>query len=136
MQTNYSGAPKDGKRMAESMRWMNIGIRTLHIGVASIFFGGAFFSVSSDGLSAWYHLTVLSGCGLLALEVLHDSKWPHRGEGLLGMAHICLAIGAYFSLDLRPFLLWAIVITGCIGSHMPGRYRHWSIIYGFEKKDA
>jgi hypothetical protein len=32
-------------------------------------------------------------------------------------------------------LLWSILVTGCIGSHMPRRFRHWSLLHGKEMQE-
>lgn len=135
MQADRTALPKKKIKQPAWVRWLNIGIRTIHIGVAAILFGGVFFLVPFDTLVLWYRLTVLTGCVLLALEILHDPKWPHRGEGIMGITHICLTLGVYFIPSLRILLLCAILIVGCVGSHMPSNFRHWSIIHGPEKAD-
>ena len=33
-------------------------------------------------------------------------------------------------LDEDVPILLAVVVIGSVGSHMPGRYRHFSVIYG------
>lgn len=114
------------------MRWLSIAARTGHIGVAGVFFGGIVLSVPSGVLPLWHHLTIASGCVLLLVEWLHDSRWPHRGKGLLGLLHIGLGLLAHLAPGLTVPLLWGILVSGCIGSHMPRRFRHWSILHGWE----
>lgn len=117
------------------MRWLGILVRTGHIGVAAVLFGGCVLQVPFDQLTLWHHLTLASGSGLLLLEWLHDPRWPHRGKGLLGILHVGLGATIHFSLGLTVPLLWGILVSGGIGSHMPRRFRHWSILYGKERKE-
>ncbi len=120
------------KRWPGWMRWLDIALRAGHIGVAALLFGGFFYHIPFARLHAWHHLTIATGIGLLILEIMQDLNWPHQGNGLLGIVHFSLAGLIHFRPDLAVPLLWAIVITGCIGSHMPRRFRHWSILYGKE----
>lgn len=115
-------------------RWSSIAVRTAHIGVAAGLFGGAMFTQPHSQLANWHHLTILSGLFLVAFEWLHDRDWAHRGAGLLVYLHILLAALVHLFPSMVIPLLWCALITGCIGSHMPGRFRHWSIIQGPEKR--
>ncbi len=119
-----------------TMRWLSILMRTGHIGVAALFFGGSFFLVPFPQLAPWHHLTIATGIGLLVLELRHDWHWPFQGKGLLGLVHIVLGL----LIHLRPTwtipLLCAILVSGCIGSHMSRRFRHWSILRGWEVRDG
>jgi hypothetical protein len=117
------------------MRWLGIAGRTSHIGVAAVLFGGSILQVPFAHLTIWHHLTITTGCILLALEWLHDARWPHRGKGLLALAHLGLCLLIHFLPALTVPLLWLILISGCIGSHMPRRFRHWSILQGWERAE-
>lgn len=114
------------------MRWLGIGARTIHIGVAAVLFGGSLLLVPYAHLNMWHHLTIASGAVLLALEWRHDHRWPLRGKGLLGVIHLTLCGLIHLQPSLTVPLLWLILISGCIGSHMPRRFRHWSITEGWE----
>jgi len=126
-------SPQDAKRPSVAMRWLGIGVRTGHIGVAAVLFGGVILTAPFARLSPWHHLTIATGGVLLLLEWLHDGRWPHRGKGLLALLHVgfCLLIHLWPALTVP--LLWLILISGGIGSHMPRRYRHWSILQGWER---
>ena len=135
MQENRNTARGQGKQPSGGMRWLGILVRTGHIGVASVFFGGCALQVPFVQLALWHHLTIATGSGLLILEWHHDPRWPHRGKGLLAILHACLGGFIHFWPDSTAPLLWGILITGGIGSHMPRRFRHWSILLGQEKKE-
>jgi hypothetical protein len=46
-----------------------------------------------------------------------------------------LGLLVHVATGLAIFLLWGVVISGGIGSHMPRRYRYWSILHGPEKRE-
>lgn len=134
MPLSADDSSKNAARPSGSMRWLGIGARTVHIGVAAVLFGGTLLVVPFARLTFWHHATIASGCLLLALEWGHDSRWPHRGKGLLALLHLSLCLLIHAMPSLTVPLLWLILVSGCIGSHMPRRYRHWSIVQGWEVK--
>jgi hypothetical protein len=117
------------------MRWISIATRTAHLGVAAVLFGGLILAVPFTRMSPWHHLTILSGGLLMALEWQHDAHWPHRGKGLLALFHLALCGLIHFLPELTVPLLWAILISGSVGSHMPRRFRHWSMLQGWERRE-
>ncbi len=123
---------KKSKQPSGMARWLSIIVRTGHIGAAGVFFGGCILHVPSVQLTLWLHLTIATGGALLLLEWLHDSRWPHRGKGLVALLHVGLAVTIHFIPAFTVPLLWMILTTGGIGSHMPRRFRHWSILEGEE----
>lgn len=122
-------------RHTETLRWLNIAVRTAHIGAAAMLFGCAMTPQSTGDATFWGHLVLVTGSVLLALEWLRDRRWPHRATGLLTLAHV----GLFLVLCVYPgwtlALLWAILVVGSVCSHMPGRYRHWSILHGWEGRE-
>jgi len=131
-----SPAPLWGDRLpANILRWLSIAARTSHLGVAAVLFGGLLLLVPFARLAPWHHLTIVTGAVLLTLEWQHDSRWPHRGKGLLALLHLGLCLLIHLAPALTVPLLWAILISGSVGSHMPRRFRHWSILQGWERQD-
>lgn len=119
----------DKHRRPGWMRALDILLRTGHIGVTGILFGGFLFDVPFPKLHIWHGLTVATGCGLLTLELYHSLNWPHQVRGILGMLHMAPIIYIHFRPDLAVPLLCLILVFGCVGSHLPRKYRHWSVIY-------
>ncbi|MBM9537869.1 hypothetical protein [Desulfobulbus alkaliphilus] len=117
------------------LRWLDIALRTGHIAAAALLFGGFFFHIPFAQLQVWHHLTITTGVGLVVLELVQDRNWIHQGKGLVTLVHIGLAGSIHFRPDLVMPLLWAMLVTGSIGSHMPRRFRHWSILYGKEVRE-
>ncbi len=111
------------------MRPADIVLRTAHIAVAGTLFGGFALHVPFSQLHIWHGLTILTGCGLLFLELRHSLNWPHQGRGMLGIIHIGVSGLIHLRPDMVIPFLWIILVSGCVGSHMPKRYRHWSILY-------
>lgn len=120
---------------AACLRWSNIAARTLHIAVAAVLFGGCVLGVPFTRLGPWHWLTIVSGGLLILLEWLQDPRWWHRGKGLFIWLHLGLSLLIHVMAGLMVPLLWLVLITGSVGSHMPRRYRHWSIREGWEKRD-
>ncbi|MEZ4599708.1 MAG: hypothetical protein R2940_07960 [Syntrophotaleaceae bacterium] len=109
---------------------LDIIFRTCHIGVAGILLGGAVFQASMPHLHHYAWLVVASGLALIGTELHHSLYWPHEGRGLLAMAHMLPVALVHFWPDYCVELLWFSIVAGTVGSHMPRRLRHWSLIYG------
>ena len=62
--------------------------------------------------------------GAKILEV--GAKAASKGAKVISLKGLHLYPG------LTVPLLWGALVTGCIGSHMPRRFRHWSILEGRE----
>lgn len=123
-------------RQTEAMRWLNIVVRTAHIGAAAMLFACATGAISVQESSIWHYLIIATGDALVVMEWLHDRRWVHRGKGLLAILHLGLFIVIQFHPGWTVPLLWAILILGSVCSHMPRRYRHWSIIQGWERRET
>ena len=92
------------------------------------------------GLHGGQQLVVINVVGIVVLhiarllELQHDRRWPHRGKGLLALAHALLALVVPLRPGLAVPILWLILILGSVGSHMPRRWRHWSLLDGPEQR--
>ena len=111
------------------MRALNIAVRTVHIGAMGILVGGHAFDITPERLKVSLWLTIGTGITLAALEAGPRLLWFHQGSGVMTMAKVALLCAVPLAWDFRlPILLAAIVIAS-VGSHMPGRYRHYSVVY-------
>jgi hypothetical protein len=45
------------------------------------------------------------------------------------LAKVALFAAVPLAWDYRLPILLAVVVIGSVGSHMPGRYRHYSVVY-------
>lgn len=111
-------------------RGVDIGLRSLHIGVAGVLLGGVIFKQPLSELHYWAWWTVGTGLGLVASEVYHSWRWPYQGRGVMVMLHIACVAVLHAWLQCAVPLMWAALIIGAVGSHMPRKYRHWSFLDG------
>ena len=111
-------------------RVADIILRTAHVAMIGVVFGGAVFAVPFSRLILWNYLAIATGCGLIASEVYHCRHWIYQGSGVLGFIHIGLFSLIVLRPDLLVPLLTAALIFGMVGSHMPKKFRHWSFVHG------
>lgn len=111
------------------MRVADILLRTMHIGVAGLLLSGFFFRIPFSELHIWHGLTILSGTGLLCLEIAHSRNWPHQVRGIMGMIHMGLPGIVHLWPALAVPLSGISLAFGSIGSHLPKKIRHWSLLY-------
>ena len=111
-------------------RALNIVLRTAHLVTGGILLGGHVFGITPDRLIQFLYLTIASGAGLIGLELYRSCQWTYEGMGLLVEIKLAVLIAAGIWWDVRVPLLILVVILGSLGSHMPARYRHYSLLHG------
>jgi len=111
-------------------RWINIAVRTAHLMTSSILLGGHVFAVSADRLILSLYLTIASGVGLVLLELYTSCRWIYLGKGALVILKLALLIAAGVWWEERVVFLLLVVLIGSVGSHMPARFRYYSLIHG------
>lgn len=115
--------------MLRSGRFWNIAFRTFHIAVIGILLGGHVFDVPESRLWGPLWLVIGSGAALTALEAWSNWYWPHQGRGVLVMAKVLLLCVIPFAWTCRVPILLTVVVIASVGSHMPGRFRYYSLYY-------
>src|SRR5574341_2074397 len=111
-------------------RGINIALRTAHLMTSGILLGGHVFDMSADRLILWLYLTIASGVGLVLLELYTSCRWIYLGKGAMIVLKIGLLIAAAVWWDQRVVFLLLVVLIGSVGSHMPARFRYYSLIHG------
>ena len=111
-------------------RGISIGFRTLHLLGSSLLIGGHAFGAEPERLVSLLYLTVGSGLGLILLELYRSCDWVHQGMGLLVILKAVITASAGLWWEQRVPLLCLVVVLGSVGSHMPARYRHYSLLHG------
>ena len=119
----------DPPRPLPYARAMSIALRTVHIAAVGILLGGHAFEVPSVRLLPWLYLGIISGVGLISLELYSSCKWLYQGKGVLVMLKLLLIAAVAVFWEQRLWLLLAALVLGSVGSHMPGRFRYYSIIH-------
>ena len=120
-------APENWRR--NLARTLSIALRTAHIAAMGVLVGGHAFDVAPDRLMVSLWLTIGSGVALVAIESGARLLWFHQGSGLMTMAKVALVCMVPIAWDYRLPILLAVIVIGSVGSHMPGRYRHYSVVY-------
>jgi hypothetical protein len=129
MDSRKRPSPPDLPRRFPGARGWNIGFRTAHIGVTGILFGGHVFEIAREQLHLWLILSTLSGIGLVALEAGPRLRWFHQGRGLFVLAKLAILCAVPLLWEIRVYLFSAVVVLASVGSHMPGRFRYYSVLY-------
>ena len=111
------------------IRWLNIALRTAHIGVMGILVGGHAFDVAPERLKAVLWLTIGTGVALAAVESGARLLWFHQGRGLFTLAKLALLCVVLFAWDYRLPILLTVIVVASVGSHMSSRFRYYSVIY-------
>jgi len=112
-------------------RALNILFRTAHIAAAGILLGGHAFDLPPDRLLPSLWLTIGTGVALGALEAGPRLLWFHQVRGLMTLAKLGLLSAVPFLWDywhLRLAVLLVVVGIASVGSHMPARFRYYSVI--------
>ncbi|HUT12687.1 MAG TPA: hypothetical protein VMY42_19480 [Thermoguttaceae bacterium] len=115
-------------------RLWNITLRTAHIAAMGVLLGGHAFVPAEQRdrllLSLW--LTIGTGACLGLLETGGRLTWFHQGRGLMTLGKLGL-LGTVPWLweyrGLRLAVLLTVVVIASVGSHMPARFRYYSVVY-------
>jgi hypothetical protein len=101
-----------------------------------ILLGGHAFDVDPARLRSALLLTIATGIALLAIEAGPRLLWFHQGRGLMTFAKLGLLCLVPLAWDYRLPILLAVVVIASVGSHMPGRYRYYSVLFRTVIQDA
>ncbi|QYZ66347.1 MAG: hypothetical protein OI74_09005 [Gammaproteobacteria bacterium (ex Lamellibrachia satsuma)] len=110
-------------------RWINIGLRTLHlIGIAGVG-GGYLYAAADETWRIYLDLCLASGLLLSLLFFYANGIWLLQLRGHVIMLKLLLLYAITLWPDLSmPLLLMIIALSGWI-SHAPGSVRYYSIFY-------
>ncbi len=111
-------------------RGISILFRTAHLLASGLLLGGHAFDAEPERLVMCLYATVASGVGLIVLEVYRSCDWAYQGMGALVIVKTVVTAAAAVWWEQRVPLLFLVVILGSLGSHMPSRYRHYSLLHG------
>jgi hypothetical protein len=118
--------PDPRRRLPHARAW-NVGARTVHLGATGVLVGGHVFGVPADTLLPWLYAAMASGAVMLAVELYSSFDWLTELGGLAVALKLALLLVIPFAWSARVPLLFVVVAVAGIGSHMPGRYRHYSL---------
>jgi hypothetical protein len=118
--------PEPRRRLPHARAW-NVGARTIHLAATGLLLGGHFFGVDADTLLPWLYVAIASGAVMFAVELYSSLDWLTEVGGLAVVLKLALLCAIPFAWSARVPLLFAVVAVAGIGSHMPGKYRHYSV---------
>jgi hypothetical protein len=103
-------------------------LRTVHLASVSVLVGGHFFDLPLDRLFAPLLWTVGSGLLFVLLEMYGTLDWLFQARGLITLAKMFLLLLIPLFWEQRIWILMTVLAIGSISSHMPGRFRYYSIL--------
>lgn len=119
----------DKKTRSGHLKIVDMVLRAGHIVAMSVLFGGAFWQVPFSRLMLWHNLTIATGVCLVAVALYKSRHWPYQLSGVAAEVHIALLAVIHLRRDLMVPVLIPVLLIGVVGSHMPGKVRHWSVIH-------
>ncbi len=120
----------DEPRLLPGHRWVNIGLRTLHlIGLCGLGAGFLYAGVD-DTWRVYLHLAVWSGVGLSLLFIWSDGVWLLQLQGQVIVVKVVLLGVALAAPDWRAPLFVAVIVLSGVVSHAPARVRHLIVLSG------
>jgi hypothetical protein len=126
----FSGARWERSRPLLGVRPMRTALRTAHTIAFAALYGGHVYDVSAVSLHPALAATVATGAAFMALEMYRTPLWPVQVRGVAAFVKLALvaAVGVWW--DWRLLLLTLALVIGGVVSHMPGRYRYYSLLHG------
>jgi len=109
-------------------RALNIVLRTSHIGVAGVLFGGHVFAIEPERLLMWIYLAISTGAVLMFVEAYPSWRYICEARGAMILVKLLMLCCVPWLWHARVPILIAVVVIGSVGSHMPRKYRHYSLV--------
>lgn len=119
----------DPPRHLPHARVLNVASRTLHLAAISALVGGHVFGVPAPRLEPWLWGAIASGGALMAIEMYPSIDWLAQLAGVFVAAKLALLCVVPFAWEERVPILFGVLVIASVGSHMSGRYRHYSLLY-------
>lgn len=118
-------------RLLPGARAWSVAFRTLHLAAFGVLLGGHAFAVEAERLLPSLWLTILSGIGLIILELYAEGLyWAFLGKGITVLVKLGILLAIPFFWEDRVLLLLLVVGIASVSSHMPARFRHYSLLHG------
>jgi hypothetical protein len=118
------------------VRGLRTGLRTAHVIAFAVFYGGHAYGVAPERLVPALIATIATGGAFLTLEVWSAPVWLVQIRGVATLAKLALVASVAVLWDWRIFLLTLVMVIGVVTSHMPGRYRYYSLLHWREVGDG
>lgn len=105
-------------------------LRSVHIAAMAMVVGALPFGADFQALRGPILLTLASGVLLFAIDLARDAAILVQGSGVAVLLKLgLLGLGVLQPAHRLPWYLAATLVAS-VGSHMPGRWRHFSFLTG------
>lgn len=112
---------RNGIRDFPGKRWLNVGLRTLHL-IAVVAFGAALLGAGDIAGSAM--LVLLSGAAMFAIDLWANPAQLREVAGFGVLIKLALLALAARWPELALAMFWGILVLSTLLSHAPGGFRH------------
>jgi len=112
------------------VRALRTALRTAHLLAFGALYGGHVYGVSAAALEPALGATLVSGALLMALDCIAEPVFLVQVRGLATITKIGLLVAVQATPAAGVPLLTCAAIIGAVSSHMPGRYRYFSLMHG------
>ena len=117
-----------GRSLPHARAW-NIGARTAHIAATGVLVGGHAFDVAASRLYPALWAAIATGAILIVLEAFSlRLRWATQGRGVMVLAKLALLLVIPLAWRARLPILFVVIVLASVGSHMPARYRYYSLV--------
>jgi len=117
-------------RPIPGVRAFRTALRTAHLAAFGALYGGHLYGVDASRLVPALVATLLTGGALMLLEAYRTPAWPFQVRGLATFAKILLVAAVAVWWEQRIALLTGAIVIGGVVSHMPSRFRYFSVLHG------
>jgi hypothetical protein len=118
----------DPPRRIPADRWIGVALRTAHLLAVGTLLGGHVFDVDKPRLVPFLLAAVATGVAMMVLEIAATAEWLCMVKGALAVLKVTLLAAVPVFWEQRVALLIAVTVLAGVSSHMPARYRHYSLV--------
>jgi hypothetical protein len=111
-------------------RWLRTSLRTLHLIAVGVLYGGHIYAVDNARLLPALFAVLLTGGLLMGFEVWQHRIWLVQVRGVATFVKLALVACCRLAPDLTILLLTLAMVIGSVSSHMPSRWRYYSVLHG------
>lgn len=118
------------QRQVPAHRLLGVVLRTAHILTVGTLLGGHVFDVDPVQLVPFLAGAIVTGAGMVALELASTCAWLVMGKGLAMLLKVGVLLLVPVFWEQRVPLLVVVTLIAGVGSHMSSRFRHYSLLTG------
>lgn len=116
--------------MVPGLRALRTTVRAAHSLAIAALYGGSVYGVAAERLEPALVAVVGTGFFFAVLEIARAPIWVLQVRGVAVYLKIGLLLGATAWSTHAVALLSLALVVGVVTSHMPGRYRYYSLLHG------